>query len=376
MSRRTGQIIRRGDKRWLVRIYTGTDADGKRHYHNKTVHGLKKDAEEWLMKALRRIQLGEPLEDSTDTFAAYFSDWLRHRAQQLRRKTIEQYQTVADYYLLPAFGKKRLTDITAEAVQRHYTGLVEQGLSGGTIRLAHSILSGCLKQALRQRKIRRNPLEGVIAPKVTHRKMKALTVEQVQALRRTVAEDSFGSLFLFLLATGCRPGEALALRWSDINWQARTLTIQRSLTWLKSGEYVFTDPKTASGRRTIPLAEGLHSFLTDHRRTQQEARMKAGSAWQHYDLVFCDEAGGPVPQQRTRSSFKRILAAAGLPQEIRVYDLRHSAASLLMAAGINPKVVSERLGHANISITLQTYSHVSPGLQESASETLEEAIFT
>jgi integrase len=178
-----------------------------------------------------------------------------------------------------------------------------------------------------------------------------------------VAEQTrFGVLFLLAFHTGCRPGELFALKWSDLDASARTLRIQRTIVWPRDqgGEWYLTDPKTALSRRTLPLTEALLERLAQQRTRQLEDRMKAGKAWADHGFNFADEAGGPYSQANLRYRFKEILKAAGLPTEFKPYDARRTTAALLMAGGTNPKVVSERLGHTGISITLETYTDIHP----------------
>jgi integrase len=168
----------------------------------------------------------------------------------------------------------------------------------------------------------------------------------------------------------------LALKWSDIDWQARTVTIQRALIWrYKPPRWYFSEPKTSRSRRTIPLSPALLKQLSEHKRRQGEERLRAGARWQQNALVFPKWHGGPQEPSTLRLWFQAALKRAALPTHFRLYDLRHSCASLLMAEGLNPKVVSERLGHSSVAITLDVYSHVLPGMQQEASERLENLLF-
>lgn len=371
-SRRDGQVIRRGDKKWLVRLYLGTDSNGKRHYFNRTVVGTKKVAEDWLLAAKIRHQSGEPLELSNDLFADYFAEWLKARSHQLRAGTIQDYQSLYDRHVKPVLGKKRLIDLDRETMQAFYNKLTERGLSAATVRLIHAVTSKCLRQAYEQQKLRRNPLVGIILPKRQRREMMALTVEQAQLFSEAAENDA---LLLFLLLTGCRPGEALALRWQDVNTERKTITIQRSLRWLRNGEWKFENPKTQAGTRVVELADGLVKMLISHRRAQAEQRLLVGAVWQQRDLVFPDEIGNPQKPARVRHRFKAALRKAGIDERVRLYDSRHTAASLLLAAGTHPKTVAARLGHSSVAITMDVYSHVLPGVQAEASAQIESAVF-
>ena len=180
-----------------------------------------------------------------------------------------------------------------------------------------------------------------------------------------------------MLGTGCRPGEALALRWQDLDFDAGRATIRRALTKAADGRPAFKEPKTAGSRRAIPLPSSLAAVLRDHRKSQAEHALKLGLSYDRAsDLVFANEAGTPLDARNVvNRHFKPAVKAAGLPNALRLYDLRHTHATMLMAQGINPKVVAERLGHATTRQTLDTYSHALPGMQEEATRRVEELVF-
>jgi integrase len=207
--------------------------------------------------------------------------------------------------------------------------------------------------------------------------MKTLEPETAPAFLKAVAGDRYEAIWLLLLVTGMRPGEALALRWSEVDLKSKlgggSVTVLRSLTWRKGGDCVFrSEPKTASGIRQILIPPLVVGALKAHRARQAEMRLKAGSAWQDLDLVFATEAGTPNRRENlTQRHLKPIYKTVGLPPGFRLYDLRHSCATLLLVEGTHPKVVSERLGHASVALTLDTYSHVLPTMQAGASDAME-----
>jgi integrase len=175
-----------------------------------------------------------------------------------------------------------------------------------------------------------------------------------------------------------RPEEYLGLQWKDINFERGTVTVRRALVWRrKGGGWILEEPKTPQSRRTIPLPVSVLRSLTEHKRKQAEERLRAGTDYQNHDFVFAGEFGTPLLTSNIfRRHFKPILTTAKLPDSIRLYDLRHTCATLLLAAGENPKVVSERLGHASIVLTLDTYSHILPTMQQAATAKLESLLFT
>jgi integrase len=204
---------------------------------------------------------------------------------------------------------------------------------------------------------------------------KALTVEEIHAILGASSSPNDRMLFTLAFYTGARPCEYLALKWSDFDAQAKTITIQRSIVWRgKSSDWYLTEPKTKASKRTIPLSAALVAQLDEHRKRQLESRMKAGSNWRNNGFIFCNEIGDPRHVQAVRYTFKAVLKATKLPATIRLYDTRHSCASALIAAGINSKVVAERLGPASVKVTLDTYTHIGQGLQKEASDEIERAL--
>ena len=190
--------------------------------------------------------------------------------------------------------------------------------------------------------------------------------------------ERYAALFALAISAGMRPEEYLGLKWADLDLMKATVTAQRALVWrTKGGGWYFTEPKTSRSRRTIPLPTSMIAALSEHKRRQSEERLRLGAEWQDHGLVFTTSLGSPLNiSNLTAKHFKPALQRAGLPTTIRLYDLRHTCATLLLSAGENPKVVSERLGHASITLTLDVYSHVLPDMQKSAADKLENLLFS
>ncbi len=372
-----GQIIKRSDRTWLVRIFTGRDAKGKRRYFNKTIHGTKKDAEKYLTAKQREKDLGVFVEPAAMPVNEYLDKWLETAARpRLRERTLVDYTDKLKRYVRPAVGEKKLCDVRPLDIQRFYGELQERGLSARTIRYTHAILSSAFKQAIKWHMLARNPCEAVELPRMVRREMHAFSPEEAARFQAATQEDEYGSVLIFALATGMRPEEYLALKWSDLDLEKGAATVQRTLVFRKGGGWYFGEPKTSRSRRTVPFPASVLRSLVEHRRRQMEARLKAGAHYQNSDLVFATGEGTPINLRNlTQRHFQPALLRAGLPLKFRLYDLRHSCATLLMIVGENPKVVSERLGHASIVLTLDTYSHVLPSMQQAATEKLEGILF-
>ncbi len=367
-----GQLVQRGKNKWLVRVFLGRDANGKRKYYSKVVHGTKKEAQTYLTKLLRQRDTGELVEPSRKYLKDYLQEWLETAVRpRVREVTFESYQDVIRLYIVPHLGDTRLTDLTPAQIQAAYNALSEQGLSARTVRYAHSILRDALEQAVKWQMLPRNPAQYVDLPRQKKKEMRALSPQEAKRFLEEAAYSRWQALFSLLITTGMRPGEALGLKWEDIDFHKGRVSIRRTMT--RDGR--LEEPKTPGSRRVISLPKSVLIDLKNHRRNQLEEKLRA-KEYNDQGLVFANENGGPVNYRNLiRRHFKPLLKRAGLPEDIRLYDLRHTCATLLLAAGENPKVVSERLGHSSVTLTLDTYSHVLPDLQQRAADKLERLLF-
>ena len=372
-----GQIIKRGDNTWLVRIFTGRDAHGKRRYLNKTIRGNKKDANTYLSNTLTAMSTGTFVEPVKLSVSEYLNKWLEMAAKpRLRERTFNDYSEKLDRYVRPVIGSQKLADVRSLDVQSVYSAMAGRNLSPRTIRYTHAILGSAFKQAVKWNMLQRNPCDGVELPRMERKEMQAFSPEEVTRFLSATAEDDHSALFALAVATGMRPEEYLALKWSDLDLEARIVTVTRTLVWRKGGGWYFGEPKTARSRRTITFPDPLAKLLRTHKAKQSEVRLKLGGAYSSENLVFATVEGTPLNiRNLTQRHFKQILKRANLSASFRLYDLRHTCATLLLAANEHPKVVSERLGHASITLTLDTYSHVLPSMQQAASDKLERILY-
>jgi integrase len=372
----TGQIIKRGDA-WTVRIFLGRDTSGKRKYFNKTIHGTKKDAQKYLTAKLREKDLGVFIEPASIGLSEYLDRWLDEIARpRLRESTFSSYKAVLNNYIKKPLGAKRLSDIQAYEVQKLYNDLSKKGLSSRTVRYAHVVFSSAIKQAIKWKMLIQNPCDLCELPRLEKTEMKYLSPEETGKFLDVAKGTKHFVIFLLVIESGMRPEEYLALQWKDIDLEQKALSVRRAIVWKrKGGGFTFTEPKTKKSRRSIPISASVVNALKDHRKKQLEEKLKLGVAYGKFDLVFASEVGTPIqPKNLLDRHFRPLLTKAELPS-LRLYDLRHTTATLLLSAGENPKVVSERLGHASIVLTLDTYSHVLPTMQESATEKLEKMLF-
>ncbi len=367
-----GSIHKRADGRWVAILSLGY-RNGKRH--RKYIYGAtRREVQEGLTKALRDQHQGLPIVPDQQTVGQFIDHWMdttcRHR---VRETTHETYASMIRNHIQPNIGPVRLSKLTPQQINSMYETLLTKGLSPRSVMYVHAVLRSALKQAVRWNLLARNPVEAVDPPRPARSQAAPLSPEQVSVFLEATKGDRLSALYTLALATGMRQGELLGLRWSDIDLEAGQLRVQRQLSRTKKG-FAFTEPKTASGRRAIVLPRIATAGLVSHRARQAEERLQAGTEWSDLDLVFANHWGRPIERQNlVKRSFHPILQAAGLPR-FRFHDLRHTSATMLLSQNVHPKVVQERLGHSQISVTMDTYSHVMPSIQRDAAEKLDLAL--
>jgi len=371
MARKVGQIIARGDRRWLIRVYLGRDHETKkRNYHNRTIRGTMREAQAYLTKKLRERDLGRDLEGAKITLNEYLDRWLDTAVKpRVRQKTCQDYDGILRRYIRPGLGDRVLVSMRPMDIQTIYHGMIERGLSARTVRYTHAVLRSALRQALLWRLLLENPVDGVKIPQQLRAEMRSLTVEQAQAFLRAALATPHGPVLAVALTTGMRPSEYLALKWQDLDWTRQTVSVVRSVRRL-DGRWCFSDTKRSRSRRPIRLQSWIVALLRDL-RTKGGAQDLYSEA---HDLVFRTPSGQPINADCLAKHFRSILDLAGVPR-IRLYDLRHSAATIALAAGVSPKVVFEQLGHASTAFTLDTYAHVLPHMRDAAAARVEAILF-
>jgi integrase len=369
-----GSIYRCNDGRWVGEL----TIEGRRR---KFVYGkTRKEVQEKLQAAWQEKQQGVVLEGTVrQTVGQFLVDWLENsQKQNVRARTYERYEEIVRLHIDPVLGRHRLQKLTAQHVQAFYTKKLNEGLSASTVGVFHNVLHKALDTAVRWGLVPRNVCALISPPHAEGFEIQPLTMEQAHLLLTAARGHRLEALFTLALATGMRRGELLALKWQDINFAAGTLQIRRILTRIPSkmpGKgYVETEPKTQKSRRSVVIAPFALEALKQHRSRQLAAKLKAGDYWQDHDYVFCTSVGTHLnPSKDVLDQLKVLLKKAGLPN-IRFHDLRHSAATILLTEGVHPKVVQELLGHSNISMTLDVYSHVLPSMQQDAISRLNTAL--
>jgi integrase len=368
-----GQLVKRGENKWLVRVPNGRGLNGTRKYVNRTIRGTKKDAQREMTRLLREKDTGVLIEPSRQTLGDFLREWLDTTAKaRVREVTHRSYAAWLQRTVLKSdFAARRLSALTAADLQGFFNGLTAEGYSPRSVAYVRAILRTALEQAVRWNKLLRNPAaKGMLTlPRQQRQEMRALSPEQAQVFLLEAGSDDWFALWALLLTTGIRPGEACGLKWADL--EGNRLAVRRALVWRYRGAWSLEGPKTAKARRTVLLPELTVRALREHRRRQAEQRLAEGRQYESQDFIFANPVGGAIDiRALVRPHFNRILQRAGLPR-IRLYDLRHSAATLLLAAGVHVKVASDMLGHSTATLTLDVYSHVLEGMQAEAAATME-----
>jgi integrase len=368
-----GHITKRGKSSYSIVISLGKDlTTGKYKYQWVSIKGTKKDAEKHLAELLHRLDTGTFVKPSKTTLAEYLQRWLQEYAKpNLSPRGFERYESIARVHLIPSLGNIPLTQLRPEHLQKHYTLKLSEGLSPRSIRYHHVVLHKALQTAIKWGLLARNVADGVDVPRARQTEMQTWDEYGVTRFLETARDSHYYALFHTALFTGMRRSELLALQWRDIDFH--TIHVNRSLHQLRDGSYVVAQPKSAKSRRTIALSPSSVLTLTEHKERQAGIQAMLGIPLKDDDFVFSTPEGRPLRPNTISRAWTMLTARAGV-KVIRFHDARHTHASLMLKQGVHPKIVQERLGHASIQITLDTYSHVAPGLQEAAAESFDKLV--
>lgn len=367
-----GTVYKRPDGTWSGQL-TVRDIAGT--IHRPTVYGkTRTEVRAKLAEVRQRVETGAPVRDSTITLALWLSDWVAVAlpASDRKQSTIDLYALITRKHLIPVLGQRQLQALRPSDIEALVLAKRRAGLSSSTVRTIYTVLRAAMDTAVRDGLVRENPAVKIRRPTAQRREAAHLDAHGASQLLLAVQGERLEALIRLMLATGLRRGEALGLHWDDVDLEARQLrvkwTLNRTSRGLELGE-----PKTSKSRRTVPLPNSTVVSLQAHRARQEEEKTAAGDSWQDTDLVFCTEVGSALEPRNVLRRFDTLARRAGLPG-ITLHTLRHTAASLLLAAGTHTKVVQEHLGHSSYAITADIYSHVTPTQQREAADRLDEAL--
>lgn len=375
-----GSILKRGENKHLLRVSLGRDeTTGKRLTKSKTFIGKYRAAEKALREWLAQIEDAGVVTEDRGSLNRLLQEWLKSRVSEVAEGTLSLYTIQVRLYFTDDIGKLPLNRVTTEVVRDFYHRLAEKGLSASVLRLVHSILSQALDMAVEQKRLVANP--ATAARRKRRRKavrkakiVRSFTLEQ--ANRFLGIEDAIDRmLYSTALVSGARPGEYLGLTWPCVDWERNEIQIQHAMVQVRDGVPRLGNTKTDESRRTIAMPEEYMAELKEHRKRLAELRKFAGRDWEENDLVFPTNEGKLQRLSAVRKRFKSHLKRAQLPGEFRLYDLRHTCATLLLQDDESIRVISERLGHATVTQTLETYVHVLPTMQRRAADKLGNMFF-
>jgi integrase len=366
-----GSITKRGDS-WSALVDLPPDpVTGKRRRKRVTAR-TKREVETQVAELIHKAETGFTAAGKL-TVREFFDRWLESAAPTLRPATARRYRDVARLHIVGVIGNLRLAKLTPGDVQRLYADRLAAGLSPTSVHHIHAILHRALDQAVRWGLLLRNVTDAVDPPRRSSPEMQTWDTRQVAAVLTAAASDDLEALWRLALLTGMRRGELLGLRWADVDLDAGALAVRRTLSRGSTSRLEVGEPKTGAGRRRVSLPASVVESLRCHRVRQLEQRLAVGPAYVDADLVFATESGGVIHPNTLSRRFGQLIEQAGVPP-IRFHDLRHTCATMLLAEGVHPKVVQERLGHATIAETLDRYSHVAEDMQRHAADRLDAAI--
>ncbi len=366
-----GSITKRKDGRWVARLTIGYEGGKQKR---KCIYGrTREEVAGKLAEALKAKRDGLPVTNDRITFGQFLDKWLEDSVRpSVRATTYYRYTREVRLHIEPTLGKVKLAKLCPGDIQALLNTKLKDGLSPASVRHMHAVIRRSLEQAYQWQLVPRNVAKLVRAPRVQRYEAKTLSPEEAAAFLEAVKGDRLAALYTVAMALGLRRGEALALKWEDIDMESGTLRVRHTLKNLPGGGWSLTEPKSRQSRRTLGLPQFAIQSLREHRRRQLEEKMLAGSHWQDHGhgFVFTSIIGTPLDGDNVYKLFRRLLKENELP-DIRFHDLRHSCASLLLAKGISPRVIMETLGHSQISLTMDTYSHVMPVLMKEAADAMD-----
>ena len=390
-----GSIFQRKDGRWCAIISLGWE-NGKRK--RKSFYGATAaDVQDQLLKARSDNSHGLPVAIERQTLAQFIDHWLEHTLKsKAKPRSLESFSTIARLHIKPALGKIQLQKLTPQHIQKLLdhkrkpykiklkagTEVEKQGRSPQTITNIRTVLRSALAQALKWGLVHRNSAALVTAPRILRRKIEPLDPENARTLLDEAKTSRFEPIYVTALTLGLRRGEVLGLRWTDVDLEQRTLHVNRSVQRLLTGSdekgkrsaLLATETKTDGSRRTLALPDSVVKALKARRVRQAVERLAAGTQWQDTGLIFATALGRPIEPVVLNRDYKALLKKANLPTKLRFHDLRHSAASLLLAQGVHPRAIMELLGHSSITVTMNVYGHVMPAMMREVADKMDAII--
>lgn len=381
-----GTIIKNEGKRGTsYTVIVDTNTNGDRKQKKKTFKG-KKEAEKWLGDTIAAVNRGTYFEPVKTTVEEHLKDWLNtYGKQNLAPTTLQGYDIIIKKHLIPALGNISLSELKPKHIKDYYTKALEsgrkdgkkalgRGLSATTVSQHHRVLREALQHALELEMIVRNPCDAAKPPRKVKHEISFLPAEDANSIIELFRDTHMYIPVFLAVTTGARRAEILGLKWQDVNLEGRVINIKRGLYITKDAGLFFKEPKNKTSKRAIAISPEVVKVLGKHEHKQKKDKLSVGKKHQGDDLVCCLPGGEMVNPSTFSKRFQEVVSSAGF--KVRLHDLRHAHASYLLKQGIHPKVVSERLGHSNIAMTMDLYSHIAPTLQQDAADGLDKVLFS
>lgn len=361
-----GTIYQRSDGTYRAQI----SLSGHRMSFSAVTH---QECLDWIREMAQQIDNGLTYDGAKTTLEDFLDGWLTMKSTTVRHATERQYRQITRDYILPQLGSRILLQLRPDHIQALYNKHITNGVSPRIIQLVHAVLRGSLNHAVNLGLLTKNPTGVVIPPKHNPKEKKILDENQIQTLLLAARQEQpeFLALYQLAISTGMRLGELLGISWDDLDWDKGTLTIHRQLKRVSGKGLVLSAPKTKSGQRAVRLGPSTLEILKEHRNFQYHFRLCRDPDWNDKHLMFTQGSDAPYGPRQVQRAFKQLLTTAGLP-EMRFHDLRHTAATHMLANGIDLLTVARRLGHAKASTTLDTYGHLVPWTQEKAAAVMDD----
>lgn len=378
----TGHLAQRGKGKWALVLSLGRGEDGRHKQKWISFHGNKREAQQELARLIAQGSYQEP---SRMTLSDLLDRWFAEIVKpNTRRKTYEMWKGLIRVHIGPDLGYRPLVDVSPLEIQAYYRLKMEKGrrdgkrggLSAQTVRHMHTLLHVAFGQAVRWQILTENVLDRVTPPRIPKQRPKTWTTDEAARFLAAATDDEAYPIVLMAALTGLRRGEIFGMRWRAVDLHRSIVSVLTTLLVSDSGIFLQDEQKTDGSVRRVDLPPVVVSALYEHKRRQDEHKAKLGPLYRDQDLVFSNPMGLPIHPSNFRNRvWKKLIERAGVPY-IPFHGLRHTHATVLLEQGVHPRVVSERLGHSSVEITLDTYSHVLPTMQRAAALAAEEAIFS
>lgn len=365
--------VKKDGSSWYYVVTLGKKPSGKPNQKKKRGFKTKREANQALNEIIAQYNKGVYVEPSKMFYSDFLNQWLEDKKRNVQQSTYKSYVILVNKHISPKLGHVILSELKPLTIQDFYNNLFnEKGLSGSSVQKIHTLVKDSLKKAVKWELLHKNPADAVDRPKSERHEVEVWNVEEINRFLKFAESDPLYIAFHIAISTGMRQGEILGLRWQDIDFNKKILMVRQTL--LHDGKHLKSGTKSKAGLRTISLPADTVIKLKKHHKQVINEKLFAEDIYKDNDLVICTKLGTPINPSNLTRTFQRLIERSQV-KLIRFHDLRHTHATILLSQNINPKIVSERLGHADVRITLNTYSHLLPNMQLEAAEKINQALF-